>query len=129
MSLHNDSNVMLICLVDDEDSPCSAGCFEPTTTTTTVASDEFQNPPGCIWIWDQGSYSSECGDSCYTFTTDHDFYYDSHQGIRVNGTFTCTLSMWNECDPILSIITEMAVIGMKGRVAAMATPIPNIWHT
>ena len=30
---------------------------------------------------------------------------------------------------ISSIITEMAVIGMKGKVAAMATPIPNIWHT
>jgi hypothetical protein len=82
-----------ICLESSDDSPCSTGCFEPTTTTktttttttTTTAVDEFENPPGCSFQWDQGSYSSECGDSCYTYTTDH-------------LTFTCTLSIWNECD-------------------------------
>ena len=89
-----------ICLADDEDSSCLAGCFEPTTTTTTSTTTTTTttttsttteaivgNPSECDSFWDQGHYAEACA-YCYEYTTEHN-----------DGDVTCTLSIWNQCDP------------------------------
>ena len=99
-----------ICHVDTEDSPCSTGCFEPTTTTTTTttstttttANDLPSNPNTHRFCEIHQAWSAEClvAKTCYTYHHVDDWFYNDETYTYYNyEDYECDYTISTVCDP------------------------------
>ena len=96
-----------ICHVDTEDSSCSTGCFEPTTTTkttttsttTTTANDFPPNPNTHRYCEIEQAWSAECllAETCYTYSNGHDYFYIDYN--YYDEDYECEYTISTVCDP------------------------------
>ena len=97
-----------ICHIDNENSPCSTGCYEDeattttsttTTSTTTTTAAEYNTHRFCEMRGWLHAWSPECllAKKCYAYVHSDDYFY--HDYNSYNEDWECQFTLSTECDP------------------------------